>query len=123
MLALDSVALDTPLVGASCRVSPVTIMLVHCLGYRPTQFADTSKRKRPDPKAQPKSLDVPQGEKEHRKMYGITLHLDHLEASKLFLLSWILRWKPDLAKIFGDNSKVPFQVVSLPLNSGNNWPY
>jgi hypothetical protein len=36
-------------------------------------------------------------------MYGITLHLDHLEASKLFLLSWILRWKPDLAKTLGDN--------------------
>jgi hypothetical protein len=34
-------------------------------------------------------------------MYGITLHLDHLEASKLFLLSWIQRGKPDLAKIFG----------------------
>ncbi len=36
-------------------------------------------------------------------MYGITLYLDHLEASKLFLLSWIQRWKPDPVKIFGDN--------------------
>ena len=52
-------------------------------------------------------------------MYGITLHLDHLEAAKLFLLSWILRWKPDLAKIFGDNSKVPCLPTSLePLHRG-----
>jgi hypothetical protein len=34
-------------------------------------------------------------------MYGITSHLDHLEASKLFLLFWIARGKPDLTKIFG----------------------
>ena len=40
-------------------------------------------------------------------MYGITLHLDHLEAAKLFLLSWILRWKPDLAKTLGDNLEGP----------------
>jgi hypothetical protein len=40
-------------------------------------------------------------------MYGITLHLDHLEASKLFLLSWIQRWKPNPAKIFGDNLEGP----------------
>ena len=88
--------------------------LFHCLGYRPTQFADTSKRKRPDPKAQPKSLDVPQGEKEHRKMYGITLHLDHLEASKLFLLSWIQRWKPNPAKIFGDHLEGPMLTNEPP---------
>ena len=33
--------------------------------------------------------------------YGVTLPLDQIEASELNLLSWIQRWKPDPAKIFG----------------------
>ncbi len=50
-------------------------MAALCLHRQTNTIYGHVKRKRPDPKAQPKSLDVQQGIQKHRMKYGVTLPL------------------------------------------------